>query len=261
MKRDIPHIGNDQNDQFGFFRIYRDRYGMDQFIALLILGIMASLLVFVTGRSAYKGIKKYNKLQKEGVLITAYVFDIAFGGGWMGSNFVYYQFYDLNNQLVEKKEQVGRKVQGKLLEDIKKGDKIQVRFLKDSPSICQIVGNTGPIITRIVFFVFFTIMWLVIFAIMFSQIARTVEVVSLYKHGIITKGIILSKEIKTTRKGIYGIDISYQFKDTQGKVYISKDRIRRIELADNLVEGSPITVIYNPNNPRKNAIYIKNFKQ
>ena len=67
---------------------------------------------------------------------------------------------------------MGRKVQGKLLKDIKKGDKIQIRYLKDEPSICQIVGNIGPMITRIGFLVFFTIMWLIIFTIMFSQIVK-----------------------------------------------------------------------------------------
>ncbi|RLI51807.1 MAG: hypothetical protein DRP09_18865 [Candidatus Thorarchaeota archaeon] len=239
------------NDKIDFFRVYLDRYGMKQFIVLVILAIMASLLVFVTAKKAYKAIKEYNKLQKEGILTTAYVSDIAFGGGRMGSNFVYYQFYDLNNRLVEKKEQVGRKVQGKLLKNIKKGDKIQIRYLKDEPSICQIVGNTGPMMTRIGFLVFFTIMWLIIFAIMFSQIVKTVEVVSLYKHGIATKGIMLSKKINTT-----GVDISYQFTDDRGKIHVSKEKIRRVELANDLVEGATVTVFYKKDNPAKSTIFV-----
>ena len=239
------------NDKIDFFRVYLDRhYGREQF-TLVILCIMASLLVFVTAKKAYKAIIEYNKLQKEGILTTAYVSDIAFGGGRMGSNFVYYQFYDLNNRLVKKKEQVGRKVQGKLLKDIKKGDKIQIKYLKDKPFICQIVGNTGPMITRIGFLIFFTIMWLIFFAIMFSQIVKTVKVVSLYKHGIATKGIVLSKKIKTT-----GIVVSYQFTDNRGKVHVSKEKIRRVEIANVLVEGATVTVFYKKDNPAKSAIFV-----
>ena len=100
------------NDKIDFFRVYLDRhYGREQF-TLVILCIMASLLVFVTAKKAYKAIIEYNKLQKEGILTTAYVSDIAFGGGRMGSNFVYYQFYDLNNRLVKKKNKWVEKYKG-----------------------------------------------------------------------------------------------------------------------------------------------------
>ena len=101
-------------NQISFFKVYRDRYSLDQSIVLVILLMMASLLVFATGKRVYKGIKDYNKLIKEGISTTAHIFDIALGGGRMGSNFVYYRFHDLNNRLIEKKEQVGRKILGRL---------------------------------------------------------------------------------------------------------------------------------------------------
>jgi len=210
---------------------------------------------FCYSKEGIQSHKRVNKLQKEGILTTAYV-DIAFGGGRMGSSFVYYYFYDLNNRLVGKKNKWaekyrGNKVQGKLLKDIKKGDKIQIKYLKDEPSICQIVGNRGTYYNSNNIFRFFTIMWLIIFAIMFSQIVKIVEVVSLYKYGIATKGIMLLKKIKMT-----GVDISYQFTDNRGKVHVSKEKFRRVEIANDLVEGATVTVFYKKDNPAKSAIFI-----
>jgi len=245
------------NNQFSFFKVYQNRYSSSQSFTLFILLVIASLLVFVAGKKAYKGIKEYNKLQKEGVLTTAYVSDIAFGGGWMGSDFVYYWFYDANNRLIEKKEQVGRKIQGKPLANIKKGDRLQIIFLKENPSISQIVGNTAPLITYVVFFIFFAIMWVVIFAIIFLQIAKTIGVVNLYNYGIATEGIVLSKKIKTTSKGVYGVDISYQFTDTQGKVYVAKEEIRKVNSVKDLEKGDVVTVFYKKDDPTKSAIFLK----
>ena len=245
------------NNQFSFFKVYQNRYSLSQSFALFILLVIASLLVFVAGKKAYKGIKEYNKLQKEGVLTTAYVSNVAFGGGRMGSNFVYYWFYDANNRLIEKKEQVGRKIQGKPLANIKKGDRLQIIFLKEDPSISQIVGNTAPLITYVVFFIFFAIMWVVIFAIIFLQIAKTIGVVNLYNYGIATEGIVLSKKIKTTSKGVYGVDISYQFTDTQGKVYVAKEEIRKVNSVKDLEKGDVVTVFYKKDDPTKSAIFLK----
>ncbi|MDL1957709.1 MAG: DUF3592 domain-containing protein [Candidatus Desulfofervidus auxilii] len=245
------------NNQFSFFKVYQNRYSPNQLFTLFILLVIASLLVFVAGEKVYKGIKEYNRLQKEGIFTTAYVSDVAFGGGRMGSNFVYYYFYDANNKLIEKKEQVGRKIQGKPLANIKKGDRLQIIFLKENPSISQIVGNTAPLITYVVFFIFFAIMWVVIFAIIFLQIAKTIRVVNLYNHGIATQGIVLSKKVKATSKGTYGVDISYQFADTQGKVYVAKEEIRRVNSVKDLEKGDVVTVFYKKDDPSKSAIFLK----
>lgn len=137
-------------------------------MSLFIIGLIALFLVIVSGTQVYKGIEKHKLLQEEGIETTAIVTDITIGGGRMGGIFFYYQFYDMNNNLIESKEEVGRE----LLNNIKKGDEIQIKYYKKDPSINGIIGNTAPLTTRKVFLGFFTIMLLFILAITIRDLKR-----------------------------------------------------------------------------------------
>lgn len=76
----------------------------------------------------------------------------------------------------------------------------------------------------------------------------------LYKKGILTEGVITNKanEEKLFYKRDY---IYYQFKDDEGVVYNSKVWLMYpMIMAKELVEDSPVTILYGKRNPRINTI-------
>lgn len=222
------------------------KYGKSFLFILICLFLTSFIFSFVSIKRFYNLRKKHILLKKRGIVTIAHILKKELTGFRGGYALIYYEFLDQKQKLIRQKEEVGRK----LFNNINPGDKIKIKYLPENPSISLIVNNKSPLIARGIYMSIFIFLFLINLAVIFHITNDVKKINFLYKNGIKTKGIILKKT---------GSTVYYEFTDEKGITYKFKEWFPSSKFLSKF--DKTVIVVYDRNNPKKNAIYVKDFNQ
>ena len=242
---------------FKYFVSYGKRNYLKNVVALFVMLFITSLFVVFTGVDWGKRFVQYRNLQTDGIEGIAFLEKVFKGGGKSGTNSVCYKFNTTTDLTVYKREKTGRVLCGQPFSSLVKGMPVTIYYLPYNPSVSLIAGNTAILRTRFYFLLFFSIAFCVVaFALAGHWVgARKLNLLE-SKGTKARRGEIVSVNSVLLRGNRTRIDVQYTFFDENRQKYRVTEEFWRPEAVKSLREGDAVTVMYDPDLPKKSCILL-----